>query len=240
VPELAVSNPLDDDVLLYDGEELVGAKQNRILNVSVLVSAHSTLEVPMSCVEQGRWRTVSRSFSAAPHVSNTDLRRRKAAALATQALALGAAQGVVWDAVQAKLEALRPLADGGHRDAFVAHERTLGVLERAFAAEPGQCGAVLAIGDALCLDAVSRPDAFVALWPKLGRVICSTRSTGSTAGRHAPSASSASWTRSQTRVSPAGRPRASGSTSGSPGRGARVRPRARGRADPALGLHQRL
>ena len=29
VPELAVDNPLDDKVLLYDGEELVGAKQNR-------------------------------------------------------------------------------------------------------------------------------------------------------------------------------------------------------------------
>ena len=30
VPELAVANPLVSDVLLYDGEELVGAKQNRI------------------------------------------------------------------------------------------------------------------------------------------------------------------------------------------------------------------
>ena len=35
VPELVVENPLDWRVLLYDGEELVGAKQNRILNVSV-------------------------------------------------------------------------------------------------------------------------------------------------------------------------------------------------------------
>ena len=36
VPELAVANPTDANVLLYDGEELLGAKQNRILNVSVL------------------------------------------------------------------------------------------------------------------------------------------------------------------------------------------------------------
>src|SRR5262245_11318255 len=50
VPELAVVNPLDDDVLLYDGEELVGAKQNRILDVTVLVGAHSTLPIPVSCV----------------------------------------------------------------------------------------------------------------------------------------------------------------------------------------------
>src|SRR5918997_299112 len=39
VPELLAHNPLDVDVLLYDGEELLGAKQNRILNVSVLVGA---------------------------------------------------------------------------------------------------------------------------------------------------------------------------------------------------------
>ena len=39
VPELALHNPLDDNVLLYDGEELVGAKQNRILNVAVLAGA---------------------------------------------------------------------------------------------------------------------------------------------------------------------------------------------------------
>ena len=55
VPELVVENPLDERVLLYDGEELVGAKQNRILNVSVLVEAKSTLRIPVSCVEQGRW-----------------------------------------------------------------------------------------------------------------------------------------------------------------------------------------
>ena len=36
MPELVVTNPLDEWVLLYDGEELVGAKQNRILNLTVL------------------------------------------------------------------------------------------------------------------------------------------------------------------------------------------------------------
>ena len=40
-------------------------------------------------------------------------------------------------------------------------------LEGAFPLAPGQCGAVLALGDDLCLDAVSRPDAFALLWPKL-------------------------------------------------------------------------
>src|SRR5262249_49877267 len=46
VPELVVHNPLDSPVLLYDGEELVGAMQNRTVNVSVLVPARSTVKIP--------------------------------------------------------------------------------------------------------------------------------------------------------------------------------------------------
>ena len=168
VPELTVTNPLDEAVLLYDGEELVGAKQNRILDVSVLVAAGSKLTIPVSCVEQGRWRSVSRTFSAAPHVSSTDLRRAKAAALASRGPARGAAPGEVWRSVRTKLHSLGVASDtDASRDAFVAHERPIAALESAFGADPGQCGAVLGIGDALCLDVVSRPEAFAVLWPKL-------------------------------------------------------------------------
>jgi hypothetical protein len=54
-------------------------------------------------------------------------------------------------------------------DIFRAHGAGLLELEQAFPLEPGQCGALLALGDSLCLDWVSRPDAFVRLWPKLRR-----------------------------------------------------------------------
>lgn len=56
VPELRVANLGDLPLLLLDGEQLVGAKQNRILNMTVLVAAHSEVTIPVSCVEQGRWR----------------------------------------------------------------------------------------------------------------------------------------------------------------------------------------
>jgi len=41
VPELLVINQGERAVLLVDGEELVGAKQNRVLNTSVLVRGKS-------------------------------------------------------------------------------------------------------------------------------------------------------------------------------------------------------
>jgi hypothetical protein len=42
-------------VLALAGEELVGARQNRILNTSAWLPAGSCVSLPVSCVEQGRW-----------------------------------------------------------------------------------------------------------------------------------------------------------------------------------------
>jgi hypothetical protein len=55
VPDLLAVNKGDLPVLILDGEELAGAKQNRTLNTSVLLSAHSETIIPVSCTEQGRW-----------------------------------------------------------------------------------------------------------------------------------------------------------------------------------------
>lgn len=170
VPELAVRNPLDRDVLLYDGEELVGAKQNRILNVTVLVGAGSALPIPVSCVEEGRWSSRSAFFAAAGHVSHAHLRRRKAELLAARPLEGGVAQRAVWDEVRDKSSRMHVASPTlANNDVFRAHSERLAELEQAFPAEPGQCGAVLALGDTLCLDWVSRPEAFERLWPKLRR-----------------------------------------------------------------------
>jgi hypothetical protein len=169
VPELAVVNPLATDVLLYDGEELVGAKQNRILNVTVLVSAKSAIRIPVSCVEEGRWDARSDAFSAATHTASPTVRSRKAAALEPEPLARGVAQGEVWHAVAAEVAAHGvDSPTGAQSDVFHARERSLGDLRAAFPLLPGQSGAVLAVGtEALCLDWVSRPEAFVRLYPKL-------------------------------------------------------------------------
>jgi hypothetical protein len=170
VPKLTVTNPLPEDVLLYDGAELVGAKQNRILNVTVLVAAGSTLRIPVSCTEQGRWHSVSKSFAPAPHIVNAELRRRKAAALSASPLARGLAQHEVWKTVRSHAERLGSVSPtAAHRDLFLARERELDALAPMFRAQPGQCGAVLGLGDTLCLDAASRPDVFAEIWPKLRR-----------------------------------------------------------------------
>jgi hypothetical protein len=170
VPELLVANPLAERVLLYDGEELVGAKQNRILNVTVLVEARSTLPIPVSCVEEGRWSTRSAFFDSARHMAHPEVRRVKSEQLAAQPLARGAAQAQVWDSLRVKSERMGVRsATGAQHDMFTAHQKALDELVPAFEPRPGQAGAVLALGDTFCLDWVSRPEAFEVLWPKLRR-----------------------------------------------------------------------
>src|SRR3954463_4944524 len=91
VNDLVVLNPLGVPVLLYEGEEVLGAQQNRTFDVSVLVAAGSELRVPVSCVEHGRGAGSrhNESFSPAPQAAYPELRKlknRQARAAAAQGL----------------------------------------------------------------------------------------------------------------------------------------------------------
>jgi hypothetical protein len=55
VNDLTLGNPTDLPLLVYEGEEVLGAQQNRIFDASVLVAANSTVCAPVSCVEADRW-----------------------------------------------------------------------------------------------------------------------------------------------------------------------------------------
>ena len=171
VGELVVENPTGSAVLLYDGEELLGAKQNRVLNVTVLVPAERTIRIPVSCVEQGRWSHESRDFHGAPATAYPELRRRKAEALAAEPMRRGSAQGEVWADIADKAGRLgHHSPTGAHADMQRDLAPRMDDLARAFPAQPGQCGVVLALdGRVVCLDAVSRPDAFAQLYSKLLR-----------------------------------------------------------------------
>src|SRR3989454_6475659 len=79
VPTLQVNNAGDRPLLLLDGEELIGAKQNRVLNTTVLVGAHSTVTIPVSCVEAGRWAYRTARFAAGGTSLYASLRADKAA-----------------------------------------------------------------------------------------------------------------------------------------------------------------
>ena len=169
VPELVVENPLAERVLLYDGEELVGAKQNRILNVSVLVEAKSTLTIPVSCVEQGRWsRTLGAFRARQPHLARGAAAAQgggaggaaaRARRRAGRGLGRGAREGAAH--VASTRRPARARTSTAPTSATCERSRTRSRRSRVSAARSSR------LGDDLCVDVVSRPDAFARLWPKL-------------------------------------------------------------------------
>jgi hypothetical protein len=75
VPELFVKNTGKQDVIVLEGEELRGAKQNRVINTTIIIPAGGEILLPVSCVEQGRWHYSSRSFSSGENVMSPSLRK---------------------------------------------------------------------------------------------------------------------------------------------------------------------
>ncbi|MGO9114040.1 MAG: ARPP-1 family domain-containing protein [Thermoguttaceae bacterium] len=105
VPNLAVKNHCKRPLLIPEGEILIGAEQNRVINVTVLVAAGVKFVLPVSCVEAGRWRYKSRHFES-KFCAPPSLRNKKLRAVHRNRSAGGPAasdQGEVWNEVQACL-----------------------------------------------------------------------------------------------------------------------------------------
>jgi hypothetical protein len=64
VPELLATSKAESPVVLVGGEQVVGGLQNRVLNTTILVAAHSELKIPVTCVEHGRWHEARESYAA--------------------------------------------------------------------------------------------------------------------------------------------------------------------------------
>src|SRR5271165_5973755 len=114
VPTLMVTNSGDQRVLFLEGEELRGAKQNRVLNTSVLIGAGTKTTIPVSCVEQGRWRFRSHQFAPSENYSSPKLRQKLKQSVS---LSLSAGQGhrsdqgAVWTEVDRQMQSLKSSSD---------------------------------------------------------------------------------------------------------------------------------
>ena len=87
-------------LLLIDSDEITGAMQNRIINDSLLVPAQSSLKIPVSCTEHGRWRFKGNSvkekrFAPSQYSANISTKRRKSKASFEERHY----QGDVWDSI---------------------------------------------------------------------------------------------------------------------------------------------
>ncbi len=175
VPQVRVTNRGRLPVLFLFGEEILGAKQNRIANATFLVPAKSKAVIDVSCVEAGRWgRRSHHGFHGSEAVVSSRLRRtmvRQVHASLAEGHGFAADQGEVWDEIGARLECsgidspTRAWAD--HRASRAPGLRR---IERAFHPVERQVGFVAMRGNEVVgLEALGRSAAFASSFQTLLR-----------------------------------------------------------------------
>jgi hypothetical protein len=150
VPNLRVVNRGRKPILLLDGEELRGAKQNRVLNSSILVDAASELVVPVSCTEAGRWSYRRRNFEESGNVMPASQRGGKMADVSMSLKTSGeyrSNQSRVWediDRFQEEHSAHPPTS--AMEDVYISRGDMLEEICASFPLLEGQCGIYAGIG----------------------------------------------------------------------------------------------
>jgi hypothetical protein len=122
VNSLTFVNSAAQPVFVLAGEVIIGGKQDRIIGRNTVIPANTTQEVPVYCVEHGRWNGESKEFATAKALAHGRLRGR----------ASYAAQGDVWREVAAKNVARKTTNDSDtyRRVAQQQSDGTLGTMEK--------------------------------------------------------------------------------------------------------------
>ncbi len=146
VPNLKVVNDLDSDVLILDGDILVGAKQNRSVTTTIIIRSRTESMINVNCVERGRWSDKGRFFSAGEQPVYSGLRAAKARSVTTNlksSQGFVADQGTVWDNISRKAGSLsmhdaafKPSVTDAADELYSSYEERIRGFERAFGLIP--------------------------------------------------------------------------------------------------------
>jgi hypothetical protein len=173
VPNLKVRNLCDKNVLLLDGEELMGAKQNRVLNTTVLVAGQSDVVVPVSCTEQGRWSYKSEKFMDSKIMMAKAARSSKSSSvshsLKIQSNSYCSDQGKVWEDInEYHCDLGSHSSTGAMKAAYDQREDDLRAFREAFPLVDGQRGVVIFVnGEFSGCEILSRADAYKLVHQKI-------------------------------------------------------------------------
>jgi hypothetical protein len=122
VNSLTFVNSAPHPVFVLAGEVIIGGKQDRIIGRNTVIPANTTQEVPVYCVEHGRWTGENKEFTTAKALAHGRLRGR----------ASYAAQQDVWNEVAAKNVARKTTnnSDTYRRVAQQQSDGTLAAMEK--------------------------------------------------------------------------------------------------------------
>jgi hypothetical protein len=146
---LRVENRGSAPVLLLEGEVLAAGDRDRVLNWSVLVPGHATLEVRVSCVGEGPWRRGGPELAPAGFVCPYHVRRSLKASVSRSFRLETEADGeqAIWPALAMQQQILGgSSATSSLADTSAAHQARLEEALRALVYVPGCTGLAVAIG----------------------------------------------------------------------------------------------
>ena len=182
VPELALSSSASLPVLLVEGEALIGARQDRFVNASLLVPPGAGMRIPVSCMEAGRWSWSRPDFVDGGLLASDAIRRRtQRSVLASLAAGRGrrSDQAGIWSDID-QLHARAGSRTETRSLKHVLEQRDARSQRRieALPGQPGQLGlARFEAGRLRALELCSRDDVWSRLQPKLLRSLLLERST---------------------------------------------------------------
>jgi len=164
VGELLVENSGDEPVLFLEGEEMRGAKQNRILRSSVLVAGRSRTKIPVTCVEKRRWRYESRKFRPGTCCPPT-LRHL----LKGESPGAGYGQTQMWAEIQKRHLRLGVRSRSANlSDALDAYRESVDDLRHDLPFPKGASGIAVALGGKFVgIDLLDRPETLAKAWDRL-------------------------------------------------------------------------
>jgi hypothetical protein len=172
VNRLKLRNNARQPIMLVEGEELKGAKQNRIVNASFLIAAGTVTTIPVSCVEERRWHYDTRKFTSGQKVMYASLRREAQCCL-NENLSRGAGhrtdQGRIWGNIAEKSRKMNVDSPTMAMSDMFAHAGDrLSAYSPHFHFIEQQVGALFAIdGQVIGMECFGYPDTFGRFFDKL-------------------------------------------------------------------------
>lgn len=175
VDRLRARNTARSPVLVLEGDHVLGAKQNRTVISSALLGARGETELPVACVERGRYAGISEKFDGAATVVPATVRRVVKTSVTSSLLsehgahARVADQRAIWDQIavqQRRLHVASATSSLAHT--YATHAGALASLSAALPYPPGATGIALALrGELVSVDVFDQPHTCQHYWPQL-------------------------------------------------------------------------
>ena len=174
VNRLRMDAPPNLRVLLFAGEEVIGAKQNRIVNATVVIGASESAEIPVSCIEHGRW---SRDQERDPMRSSTQVAFTSLRSTLHDMVSESRVRGRSYESDQSRVwrDVATTMGDhdirsntGAMTDVFAGKRESIDTVVDSVRLCEGQLGLLAFVGGRfLSLDLVSSPTAWASLHPRI-------------------------------------------------------------------------